>query len=218
VDGSGDAERLTKADAGVVHVPESWSRDGRYLSYSVVRESGVELWLRSMSDGTSARFGDVRSNAPLNSAFSPDGKWIAYTERGRSGNTPTALFVQPVPATGARYQISTDNEAGHHPFWAPGGKELFHWSIGGTFLVSTSIDLRGSVTVGRPVRVAGSHQSNTSALGPLNYDMTPNGREFVLTRTVSEAAAPAEGSAERGSIKVVLNWFEELKRLGTVKP
>jgi hypothetical protein len=68
------------------------------------------------------------------------------------------------------------------------------------------------------VRVAGSHQSNTSALGPLNYDITPNGREFVLTRTVSEAAAPADGSAERGSIKVVLNWFEELKRLGTVKP
>jgi hypothetical protein len=60
--------------------------------------------------------------------------------------------------------------------------------------------------------------SNTSALGPLNYDMTPNGREFVLTRAVSAAAASPEGPAERGSIRVVLNWFEELNRLGTVKP
>ena len=217
-DGSGDAERLTKADAGVVHVPESWSRDGRYLSYSVVRESGVELWLRSMSDGSTTRFGDVRSTAPLNSAFSPDGKWIAYTERGRAGNTPTAVFVQPVPATGARYQISPDNTAGHHPFWSPDGKELFHWSIGGTYLVSTSMALSGSVASGKPVRVPGSHRSNTTAVGPLNYDMTPTGREFVLTRSVSEAAASADGAAERGSIKVVLNWFEELKRLGTVKP
>jgi len=217
-DGSGDAKRLTKADTGVVHVPESWSRDGLYVSFSVVREAGIELWLRSMSDGTSVRFGDVRSNAPLNSSFSPDGKWIAYTERGRAGNTPTAVFVQPVPATGARYQVSTDNTAGHHPFWSPDGKELFHWSIGGTFLVSNSMVVSGSVTVGRPVRVPGLHVSNTSALGPLNYDMTPNGREFVLTRAVSAAAASPEGPAERGSIRVVLNWFEELNRLGTVKP
>jgi hypothetical protein len=48
--------------------------------------------------------------------------------------------------------------------------------------------------------------------------MTPNGREFVLTRAVSAAAASPEGPAERGSIRVVLNWFEELNRLGTVKP
>ena len=216
-DGSGDAERLTKADTGVVHVPESWSRDGRYLSFSVVRESGVELWLRSMSDGTAARFGAVLSNAPLNSSFSPDGKWIAYTERGRAGNTPTAVFQQPVPATGARYQISTENTTGHHPFWSPDGKELFHWSLGGFSLVSNSMVLNGSVTVGRPVRVPGSHESNMSALGPLNYDMTPNGREFVLTRTVSDPIF-SEGSVERGSIKVVLNWFEELKRLGIAKP
>jgi tRNA A-37 threonylcarbamoyl transferase component Bud32 len=215
-DGSGDVERLTKADAGVVHIPESWSRDGRYLSFSVVAASGVELWLRSMDDGSVARFGDVRSNAPMNSAFSPDGQWIAYTERGRSGNTPTAVFVQPVPATGARYQVSTDNDAGHHPFWAPGGKELFHWSIGGSVLVSTSMTLSGSVTAGRPVRVPGEHPSNTSALGPLNYDITPDARAFVSARSISDAAAAGAGSG-RGAVRVVLNWHEELKQRVPVK-
>jgi Tol biopolymer transport system component len=214
--GSGDAARLTKADDGTVHVPESWSRD--YLSYSVVAASGAELWLRSMSDGTTSRFGDVRSNAPFNSALSPDGKWIAYTERGRAGNIHTAVFVQPVPATGAPYQISPVNDLGHHPFWSYDGKELFYWASDGMHLVSTVMDLTGSVTIGNPVRVSGSHRSNTTSLGPLNYDMTPDGSEFVLTRTVSDDTVSAGVPVERSSIKVVLNWFEELKRLGTVKP
>jgi hypothetical protein len=36
------------------------------------------------------------------------------------------VIVQPVPATGARYQVSTTTETGHHPFWSPDGKELFY--------------------------------------------------------------------------------------------
>jgi eukaryotic-like serine/threonine-protein kinase len=213
-DGSGEAERLTAPETGTIHIPESWSSDGRYLSFSTVSASGSELWLRSMRDGSLVRFGDVRSNAPMNSAFSPDGRWIAYTERGRAGNTRTAVFVQPVPATGARYQISADNDAGHHPFWSPAGHELFHWSHGGGVLVSTSLTLNGSLTLGKPVRVPGSHPSNTTAVEPLNYGITPNGRELVLTRSVTAATASPAGPVERGSIKVVLNWFEELKRVG----
>jgi hypothetical protein len=36
------------------------------------------------------------------------------------------VIVQPVPATGARYQVSTTTETGPHPFWSPDGKELFY--------------------------------------------------------------------------------------------
>jgi len=206
-DGSGEAERLTTAEAGTAHIPESWARDGRYLSFSVVKASGAELWLRSMTDGRSAPFGDVRSIAPLNSALSPDGKWIAYTLRGRAGATPTAVFMQPVPATGAVYQPSEDNDRSHHPFWSPDGKELFHFAQGGGTLVSTTMALTGSVTSGRPEKVAGSHPSNNNSMGPLNYDITPDGRELVFTRG---ATPPATDADPRGSVKVVLNWFQEL--------
>jgi hypothetical protein len=56
--------------------------------------------------------------APFNSAFSPDGQWLAYTLRGQGAN----VFVEPVPATGAKYQITTTN--GHHPVWLPDGKGI----------------------------------------------------------------------------------------------
>jgi serine/threonine-protein kinase len=206
-DGSGGAERLTTAEAGTAHIPESWTRDGRYLSFSVVKASGAELWLRSMTDGRSAPFGSLRSTAPLNSALSPDGKWIAYTLRASTGGTSTAVFMQPVPATGAVYQITEDNDRSHHPFWSPDGKELFHFAQGGGTLVSTTMALTGSVTSGRPEKVSGSHHSNNTMMGPLNYDITPNGRELVFTR----AATPSSTDVDvRGSVKVVLNWFQEL--------
>jgi hypothetical protein len=67
--------------------------------------------------------------------------------------------------------------------------------------------LTGSVTSGRPEKVAGAHRSNTSVTGPLNYDITPDGRELVFTRA---ATPPATDGDARGSVKVVLNWFQEL--------
>lgn len=43
-----------------------------------------------------------------------------------------------------------------------------------------------------------------TALGPRNYDITPDGREFVLTRRVGTEAP------DGGSVEVVLNWLAEL--------
>ena len=211
-DGSGEAQRLTTARPGTTLVPESWSRDGRYLSYSVNGTAGSELWLRSMADGREARFGDVHSNAPLNSALSPDGKWIAYCLRSERAS----VFVQPIPATGARYQIAPEDIAVHHPFWSPDMKELFFFGSSGGALSSASMSLNGGVIAGRPTPVRGNHPSNTTALGPLNYDITSDGRAFVFTR--SESGGTGTGGVDgRGSVRVVLNWFSELKGRASVK-
>lgn len=209
VDGTGDAQRLTTATAGTLQIPESWSRDGRYLSYSSVNSAGGELWLLSMGDRRSARFGDAQSNAPFNSSFSPDGRWIAYSLRGQSGSVGTLVFIQPFPATGAKYQVSDGSTAAHHPFWSPDGRELFYWGKGGGRLMSTPMSIDGRMTPGRPTDVPGTHPSNMNALGPLNYDISPDGRQFVYTRTQT---APVGATTASRSIKVVLNWPEELKR------
>jgi hypothetical protein len=39
-----------------------------------------------------------------------------------------------------------------------------------------------------------------------NYDVSPNGKRFLMLRATEQAQAPEQ-------INVVLNWFEELKRL-----
>ena len=121
--GSGSAERLTTAEPGTSHVPESWSRDG-VLLYSVRKGAAVfrsgrcliadrqpkAVWRRGLARGL-----------PTNAEFSPDGKWVAYQtadswSRPRGGPT-----WQPFPATGPTHEIGR----GGRPVWSRDGKELF---------------------------------------------------------------------------------------------
>ena len=49
-DGSGVAERLTKPETGTEHVPQSWSKDGGQLLFSVFKDKVWSLWTLSMKD------------------------------------------------------------------------------------------------------------------------------------------------------------------------
>ncbi len=58
----GPEERLTTADKGDAHVPESWSPDGKHLLFSVVKGSSFSLWVLRVEDKKAAPFGDVRGS------------------------------------------------------------------------------------------------------------------------------------------------------------
>jgi Tol biopolymer transport system component len=115
------AERLTKADEGSSHVPESWSPLGDRLLVIIVKGAGNALWTLSMPDKKLGAFGDVHSQIPTDAVFSPNKRWIAY-QSGR--NSMHSLYVEPFPRTGAQHQISNGNA--HFPLWSRDGKELFY--------------------------------------------------------------------------------------------
>ena len=52
-DGAGDADRLTKPAQGEEHIPESWSRDGKRLLFSVFKDAKFSLWVWTL-DGQSS--------------------------------------------------------------------------------------------------------------------------------------------------------------------
>jgi hypothetical protein len=119
------------------------------------------------------------------------------------------VFVQPVPATGARYQVSTTAEIGHHPFWSPDGTELFYLGAErGALLVGVPLIFGSAVTAGRGTVFPRTLVTNTTSTGPSNYEMTPDGRSFVGTRGATDAL-----NAAVEVIHVVLNWGDELKQL-----
>src|SRR5262249_9193978 len=82
-DNSAPAERLTKPEKELMHIPDAISPDGEHLLYNVKGNARTELWELSLKDRKGARFSDVVSsgNNMTGAAFSPDGHWVAYALR-----------------------------------------------------------------------------------------------------------------------------------------
>ena len=201
----GPAERLTKPDPGTFHVPESWSPDGQVLLFSVTKNFTTSLWTLSLRDRAATPFGDVSaSSLPTDAIFSPDGRWVAY-QTGRAGVVEGTTYVQPFPPTGAKYEVA----AGGRPLWSRDGKELLFVTTPGRLMVVTVKATAPTFMVTSPVAIPrGFGAANPS--GPRTFDIMPDGR-------IVGVGIAGQGGAGSGQIRVVLNWFEELKRLVPTK-
>jgi len=204
-DGSGTAEHLTKPDQGVTHIPDSWSPDSQKFSFTAAKGTEAAVWIYSLQDKKTALFAQMPSAALHWSAFSPDGRWLAYqsNETGRN-----QIWVQPFPATGAKFPIV----GGGHPFWSPDGKELFI-NTGGLQTSVVSITTRPTLTFGVPVVISRLPNRNPSN-SPRGSDITPDGKYFV---GVVNADRAQPGTPAVPQIQVVLNWFSELQERVPVK-
>jgi Tol biopolymer transport system component len=202
-DGAGMAERLTRPDAGASHAPESWSRDDVLSVVVSQRPSELSLSTFSLRDRKLTTLDGLRSTAVFNSAFSPDGRWLAYVITGvvdaRGG-----VFVQPFPATGARYQVD-DEGRGIYPVWSRDGRELFFTPPGR--LIAVPVKTEKAFEPGKPVSLPRGFLVNGTGTAT-NYDVTPDGRFLG----VIDATLPQLGNPTAPQIQVVLNWFEELKQ------
>src|SRR5262249_38631232 len=85
-DGSGLAERLTKAESGEAHIPNSWSPSDRdTFVFSVRKDDKFTLWTYSLKSRKATPFGGVVSSGTPDGNFSRDGRWIEYSIRLGSG-------------------------------------------------------------------------------------------------------------------------------------
>ena len=211
VDGTGRAERLAGAQNGESFIPDSWSPDGRSILLSLEKDLGFSLWMLSVREGKLRPLG-VTSQRTIGAAFSPDGRWFAYSISGGNDRTlmsrDRGVFVQPFPPSGAIYQapkVLID----FHPVWAPDRSELMYVPAAASGQLATvQVTAHDGLTFGAPVttpfRITANHL-NTQARA---YDVLPDGRFVGLIDASEPDGALGNGTFE---IRVVLNWFEELK-------
>jgi serine/threonine-protein kinase len=205
-DGSGPVERLTHPAKDVSHVPDSWSPDSNHLLFSETKGNETSSWMVSLSDKTVSPFGGIRALLPIDAVFSHDGKWVAY-QAGRAGEN--GVFVQPFPATGARYQIS-QGLAAHHPAWSRDDKEIIYTPAVSNAVV-VSVTTKTGVDVSKTTSELPAKGIEGGPSSIRNFDVMPDGRLLGVVN------AGAQGVPASPQIRVVLNWTEELKQRVPVK-
>lgn len=199
-DGSGQAERLTY---GNYHQQaQSWTPDGKELAFTQGNDpKNLDIWILPFDGNWTPRPLIQTRFSEFHPSFSPDGRWLAYTsnETGR-----WEVYVRPYPGPGSATQVSTNG--GAEPVWAPDGRELFYRVLSGNKMMAISIVTEPTFrVVGKPTLLFEGNYYPCSAFGR-SYDLTSDGRRFLLIAGSRQQSLPTQ-------YNIVLNWFEELKRL-----
>jgi Tol biopolymer transport system component len=195
--GSDTADELHKSLHPVF--PTSWTPGGEDLIFFEFNsETRGDIWV--LPEDGEAKSWMATEFAEGHPRLSPDGRWLAYVsnESGRY-----EVYVQAYPGAGEKTTVSTDG--GFEPVWSPDGRELFY-RIGARMMVA-SIQTSPVFRSSRPRELfEGAYLSGREIVAiATTYDVAPDGEHFLMI----------EGGEEEGGnqLHLVLNWFEELKRL-----
>ncbi|UCG58914.1 MAG: PD40 domain-containing protein, partial [Phycisphaerales bacterium] len=178
--------------------PASCSPDGKEL---LVRFDGSglgsDIWVLSLENARDSQLVPFieRDNNQRNAVWSPDGLLVAYCSDELGS---WEVYMEPYPGPGPKIRVSTDG--GSQPVWSHNGKELYYRKDGKVVAVTVETEPE--------FRIGGSRQlfegNYAGCRVCQSYDVMPDGR-FLMIRDPQESTPLG--------INVVLNWFEELKRV-----
>ncbi len=207
-DGSGEIEPLaTSRDS---QYPDSWHPSGRFLAYQErTTRTNFDIWILPFegTDGSTLKPGKPRVflNSPFDereAMFSPDGRWLAYqsNETGRY-----EVYVRPFAGSGGPWRISTGG--GIDPIWSRARPELLFTGPDGRIMAASYNAGDDSLRADEP-RVWSSQRARRRPR-LRSIDVHPDGNHIVA------AKMPDEGTT-RGEVVLVLNFFDELRRIAPV--
>ena len=103
--------------------------------------------------------------------------------------------------------LPVSTAGGDEPRWSRDGRELFYrhesqmWSV--------AVDAKSGSPIGRATLLFDrSYDRESNFVGIPNYDVSVDGRQFLMVHSDVEARVP---------MTLVFNWAEELKRLVPTK-
>jgi serine/threonine-protein kinase len=207
-DGAGDAQTLMAVKSDRDPTPYSFSPDGRLLAFSQPNSEGTfEIWTLPLdtTDPERPKRGKAEIFVPGRfPAFSPDGRWMAYTsdETGRR-----EVYVRPFPGPGGgRWQIST--AGGSYPIWSRSGSELFYETgPPDNRIMVVPYTAKGDLFEHDKPRLWSSAQLHENFPFP-TADLAPNGNRFAIVSRV-EPSGDGKGSLHA---TFLLNFFDEVRR------
>ena len=192
-DGSSEPRLLLDREFGVF--PTAVSGDGALLAFTEqTPETGSDLYLLPLEQDSQPRPLAATPFLEGGAAFSPDGRFLTFftDESGQK-----QVYAMPL-AGGGKVPISTDG--GSWPRWSRDGTEIFY--MRGSTLMAVDVALEPDIRVGttRPLFDVSSSDWYDAVYGH-GYDVTPDGRHFVIVESKQ---------AELTQLNVVLDWMSEI--------
>jgi serine/threonine-protein kinase len=206
-DGGGEVQRLTESSR--MQVPASFSPDGKRLAFMDFlpgTTGGIFTLPIEFADQEHPKPGKPEpflqtTHTELNPAFSPDGRWLAYSS---TDSGTMEIYVRPFPGPGGKWQIS--NGGGSNPVWSPKAHELFYTTRDSRIMVAPYSAKGDSFAADKPR--LWSTTRILDAPPASSFDIAPDGKRFAIL-------APAEGAGEQKlptQMIFLFNYFDELRR------
>jgi serine/threonine-protein kinase len=200
----GESDREEAMPGADFQMPADWSPDGRFVLYN---NTGLPR-VANETQGDVLVFDLVRRGKPLpllntrfheaNAAFSPDGKWLAFTssESGRPELYLQAFQSGETPAvTGERYLISRTGASAVR--WRRDGRELFYLdSDGRVQAVPVRLSPKPQFGDAAPLFTI-STEARAAIHSTVGFDVSADGSRFVI---------PVVASSEKPALVLIHNW------------
>ncbi|MCA1652275.1 MAG: hypothetical protein LC753_19115, partial [Acidobacteria bacterium] len=169
----------------------AFTPDGKELVFARFKGGEVNLWRLRLSGGREAEQISKAQGSESYPVISPDGRWLAYAS---SETGQFEVFLQPYPRMDHKTQVSVGG--GTAPEWSHDGRTIYYSR--GPQLVAVSVAAAESVSIGAPAVVFDRPDTR-------RYQPLPDG-SFIALQDRLEVGTVTE-------LNLVVNWFEELKRL-----
>jgi serine/threonine-protein kinase len=179
--------------------------DGKRLGYLDPSSGAPQLWTVPLEENG----GQLKAGKPeqflksqfqdVGPAFSPDGKWLAYSSNA-AGSSEVFVRAFPPPASGQGGQWQVSNSGGTSPVWSRNGHDLLYQSV--DQLMAVGYTVKGDTFVAEKPRVW------LAKLGGTEWDLAPDGKRVVVLTAVNTP----EASKPDHDVVFVFNFFDELRR------
>ncbi len=192
-DGSGRAGAVPHGDSNTSPASAGPDADSFFV-VRVLPETAGDVYLMSVTGAFQPKPLVATPAYEGSPQLSPDKRWLVY-QSNASGQPET--YVRRYPELDRAWPVSEGG--GVQCRFSPTGREIYY--RGGGKLVAVAFDgSRSEPVLGKPVALFDDVYDFGQGLSIPNYDVTRDGRFLMLRR-----------SGRGGTLRVVLNWTEELK-------
>jgi serine/threonine-protein kinase len=192
-----EPERLISSGDGP-EVPLTFSPDGKYVLF----RKNDDIWMLDLAERKARPWFPTPFNEHA-SAFSPDGKWVAYSS---DGTGRLEIWARPFPGAGAPVRVSS--EGGHDPVWSRDGNEILFENAGKLISARIRSDTSGLRVEPPRILFEGGFAHDDTDPGLRLFDAAPDGR-LIMIEPIGVSTPP--------SIAVVQHFDQELGRLVPAK-